>query len=61
MARTDLQGRDELAQSDNQEVEVEEELELLVEDDGEEGEQVVLLVPHDVWGELGLELLYELC
>lgn len=45
----------ELGESDEEEVEVEEELELFVEDYGEEGEDVVLLVPYDVGGEFVLD------
>ena len=50
--RTDLQSGNELRQCDKQEVKVEEELELLVEDDGKEGERVILLVADNVWWEL---------
>jgi hypothetical protein len=38
-----------LGESDEEKVEVEEELELFVEDDREEGERIVLLISYDVW------------
>jgi hypothetical protein len=50
---TDLQCWDELAQRDQQEVEVEKEFELLVKDEGEKRYDGVLLIPYDVWREYG--------
>lgn len=50
--RTDAECRDKLRQGDQQEVEVVEKLELLVQDEGEEGDEVVLLVLDDV-GRMG--------
>jgi len=47
-ALTDPELRDELGECDEEEIEVEEELELLVEHEGEECEYIVLLVPDDV-------------
>jgi len=38
-----------LGEGDEEKVEVEEELELFVEDDGEEGECIVLLISNDIW------------
>ena len=55
--RTDLQCRNELRQRNKKEIEVEEELELLVEDDRQEGECVVLLVADDIWREPLLKFL----
>lgn len=46
--RTDPECWYELGEGDEEEVEVEEELELFVEYDGEEGECIVLLVSYDV-------------
>jgi hypothetical protein len=54
LLHTDLQGGDKLRKSDEQKVEVEEELELFVEDEGEEVERIILLVSHNVWRELFL-------
>jgi len=53
---TDLEGWDELGESDEEEVEVEEELELFVQDQGKEGCDVVLLVADGVGSERVLEL-----
>lgn len=55
--KTNLQRGHELRKGDEEEVQVKEELELLVEDDGQERERVILLVADDVWGELLLVLL----
>lgn len=54
MGRTDAEGRNELREGDEEEVEVEEELELFVEDEGEEGGDIVLLVPNEIGRELAL-------
>jgi len=56
---TNLQRRNELRESNKEEVQVEEELELFVEYDWEESEYVVFLVPHDIGRKLVLQLLYE--
>lgn len=48
MAPTDFQGRNELGESNEEEIEVEEELELFIEDQGEECGEVVLLVPNNI-------------
>ena len=46
---TDLECRDELGEGHEEEVQVEEELELFVEDNGKESERVVLLISDDIW------------
>ena len=46
--RTDLESGDELAEGDNEKVEVEEELELLVKDEGQEGDDGVFLIADDI-------------
>ena len=56
VALTDLECWDELGECDEEKVEVEEELELLVEDEREEGGDVVLLVRDLVGDERVLEL-----
>jgi hypothetical protein len=54
---TDLQGWYELGEGNKEEVKVEEELELLVEYEREEGEYIVFLVPDDVRWEFRLHLI----
>jgi hypothetical protein len=56
---TNLQRRNELRESNEKKVQVEEELELFVEYDWEESEHVVFLVPHDIGRVIVLQLLYE--
>lgn len=51
---TDLECWNELGKSDEKEVEIEKEFELLVYDDRKEGEYVVFLIPYEVRRELGL-------
>jgi len=48
MKQTDLESRNELGEGDKKEVEVEEELELFVEYDGEECESIIFLISYDV-------------
>ena len=47
---TDLQRRNKLRQSHQQEVQIEEILELLIEYDRQEGDNVVLLIPNNICG-----------
>ena len=47
-AQTDFESRNELRQSNEEEIKVEEELELLVENDRKKGERVVLLISYNV-------------
>ena len=49
MTQTDLQGRNELGEGYEKKVEVEEELELFIEYDGEERECIIFLVSYNVW------------
>lgn len=49
-ALTNLECGNELRKSYEQEIKIEEELELLVEDDGKECKNVVLLISNDVRG-----------
>jgi hypothetical protein len=56
--QTDLEGRYELRQGNEEKVEVEEEFELFIEYDGEECESVVLLVADSVWGKAGLQFFW---
>lgn len=46
-----------MRQSDKEEVEVEEELELLVEHDRQKGDDIVLLIANDVGWKFALQLL----
>jgi hypothetical protein len=57
--RTNLEGGNELGKCNKKEVEIEKELELFVYDDRKEGEDVVLLISHNVRRELGLKFLCE--
>ena len=47
-----------MRKGDEEEIEVEEELELLVKDDGQEGEYIVLLVADNVGRKLALQLVF---
>lgn len=49
MGRTNLQSGYKLREGDEEKIKIEKELELLIEDDREEGEDIVLLIPHNVW------------
>jgi hypothetical protein len=49
-----------LGQSNEKKIKVEEELELLVKDDGQEGEYIVLLVADDVRSKLALQLVFRM-
>jgi hypothetical protein len=57
---TNLESRYKLRQSNEEEVKIEEELELLIKHEREEREDVVFLVPDDVRGELGLHLICQM-
>ena len=57
--QTDLQRRNELRQGDEEEVQVEKEFELFVEDDREEGEDIIFLIADDVGRISILEFLCE--
>jgi hypothetical protein len=48
--QTNFQSRNELRQSDEEKIEVEEEFELFVEYDRKEGERIVLLISYNVRG-----------
>jgi hypothetical protein len=50
---TNLERRDKLAERHNEKVKVEEEFELLVEHQREEGKNAVLLVSDDIGGKQG--------
>jgi hypothetical protein len=54
---TNFQCRHELGECNKQEVQVEEELELLVKDDGKEGKRVVFLISYSVGWKTCLKLL----
>jgi hypothetical protein len=51
---TSFESRNKLGKCDEEKIEVEEELELLVKDDGQEREYIVLLVADNIRRELGL-------
>jgi hypothetical protein len=57
---TNLESRYKLRQSNEEEVKIEEELELLIKHEREEREDVVFLVPDDVRGELSLHLICQM-
>jgi hypothetical protein len=48
LGRTNLQGGNKLRESDQEEIQIEEELELLINHDRQEREGIVFLVPHDI-------------
>lgn len=56
---TDLESRDKLRQRNKEEVQIEKELELFIQDDGNESEHIVLLISDNVWRESRLELVYK--
>ena len=47
-----------MGQGNEKEIEVKEKFELLVKDDGQEGEYIVLLVANDVRSKLALQLVF---
>lgn len=55
---TDFESWDKLRECDEEEVEIEEELELFVEDQGKECECVVLLVSYNIRGKASPQFLY---
>ena len=55
---TYLQGGNELRERHKQEVQVEEELELLVEDKGQESDNIVLLIANNIRRKSSLKFLY---
>jgi hypothetical protein len=54
MALTNFECGNKLGESNKEEIQVEEELELLIKDYGQEGEGVVFLVANNVWREAAL-------
>jgi hypothetical protein len=58
LAHTYLERGHKLRQRNQEEIQVEEELELLVEHDGQEREGIVLLVPNGIWRESTLQLVW---
>jgi hypothetical protein len=56
--RTGSEGRNELGEGNEEEIEIKKDLKLLVKDDGQEGEYIVLLISNNVGSKLALQLVF---